>query len=201
MLREDDRKKKEAEELKEQRKMQRESKKNEREKQREEKKRATEEKKRKKELEKKKELERRKKLKDKGKRTRNKPCPRQVMCLSSSDSDSEPFVAQVSSVSSSESDAASDIEGPGPSRPQQRRLLPARFPQDSDGDDGVLCHCPELKEYNGDTVYWIDCNKCGVWVHNQGFIQDFQFNGGGRCCVWVNWDGRVLFPGHAQKWY
>ncbi len=26
----------------------------------------------------------------------------------------------------------------------------------------------------------------------QGFIQDFQF-GGGRCCVWVNWDGRVYF--------
>ena len=167
MLREDDRKKKEAEELKEQRKTQRESKKNEREKQREEKKRATEEKKRKKELEKKKkELERRKKLKDKVKCTRNKPCPRQVMCLSSSDSDSEPFFAQVSSVSSSESDAASDIERPGPSRPQQRRLLPARFRQDSDGDDGVLCHCTELEEYSGDTVYWIDCNKCGVWVHN-----------------------------------
>ncbi len=26
----------------------------------------------------------------------------------------------------------------------------------------------------------------------QGFIQDFQL-GGGRCCVWVNWDGRVYF--------
>ena len=26
------------------------------------------------------------------------------------------------------------------------------------------------------------------------------FSGGGTCCVWVNWDGRVLFPGHAQKW-
>ena len=36
-------------------------------------------------------------------------------------------------------------------------------------------------------------------IIRQGFIQDFQF-GGGRCCVWVNWDGRVLFPGHAQKW-
>ena len=41
------------------------------------------------------------------------------------------------------------------------------------------------------------------WVH--GFIQDFQFGvgwggGGGRCCVCVNWDGRVIFPGHAQKW-
>ena len=23
---------------------------------------------------------------------------------------------------------------------------------------------------------------------------------GGRCCVWVNWVGQVLFPGHAQKW-
>ena len=37
-------------------------------------------------------------------------------------------------------------------------------------------------------------------IIRQGFIQDFQFGGGGRCCVWVNWDGRVLFPGHAQKW-
>ena len=32
---------------------------------------------------------------------------------------------------------------------------------------------------------------------NQGFIQDFQF-GGGRCCAWVNWDERVLFPSRPE---
>ena len=33
----------------------------------------------------------------------------------------------------------------------------------------------------------------------QGFIQDFQFGGGGgRCCVWVNWDERVLFPSRPE---
>ena len=33
----------------------------------------------------------------------------------------------------------------------------------------------------------------------QGFIQDFQFGGGGgRCCAWVNWDGRAFPRSHPE---
>ena len=35
-------------------------------------------------------------------------------------------------------------------------------------------------------------------VLSPGFHTGFSIWGGR--CVWVNWDGRVLFPGHAQKW-
>ena len=38
---------------------------------------------------------------------------------------------------------------------------------------------------------------CNVIHHLQGFIRDFQFGGGDVVCV--NWDGRVLFPGHARN--
>ena len=62
--------------------------------------------------------------------------------------------------------------------------------EDSGGESGDD-KCMVCEEREEDDVDIED------WVH--GFIHDFQFGLGGRC-VCVNWDGRVLFPGHAQKW-
>ena len=39
--------------------------------------------------------------------------------------------------------------------------------------------------------FWV-CEQC-MLNSTQVFIQDFQF-GGGRCCVWVNWDEQSTFP-------
>ena len=63
---------------------------------------------------------------------------------------------------------------PGPStescRPQQHGILPARFRDDlsNDDDDGVireLCSFKEPLGMVGDTVFWVDCELCSVWVH------------------------------------
>ncbi len=52
-----------------------------------------------------------------------------------------------------------------------RRQLRARFrdAEDSDGNDGVLCTICDLNEPEGlsaSTIFWVDCDKCGAWVHN-----------------------------------
>ena len=57
----------------------------------------------------------------------------------------------------------------GPSRPQCRAILPARFQEDCDRDNGVvcdICHLTEPVNMASGTVFWIDCDICGVWVHN-----------------------------------
>ena len=56
-------------------------------------------------------------------------------------------------------------------RPQHRRQLPARYRTDDEKDenDGVLCSICNLNEPDNlasETVFWIDCDVCGVWVHN-----------------------------------
>ncbi len=62
---------------------------------------------------------------------------------------------------------------PGPSseasRPRRRGVLPARFRDDLDEDDsdGVICDLCSFKEPLGmadNTVFWIDCDLCGVWA-------------------------------------
>ena len=52
---------------------------------------------------------------------------------------------------------------------RHRSQLPARFLEDIDDADGVLCevfHSTETEGLASGTVFWIDCDKCGVWVHN-----------------------------------
>ena len=56
-----------------------------------------------------------------------------------------------------------------PSR--RRRQMPARYRSDSDNDDndGVLCDICQLNEplsLSSEIVFWVDCDKCGKWVHN-----------------------------------
>ena len=56
-----------------------------------------------------------------------------------------------------------------PSRPRRRGMLPARFRDDEEDEDGVLCdHCGlnEPPGMTGSTVFWVDCDSCDVWVHN-----------------------------------
>ena len=71
-----------------------------------------------------------------------------------------------------ESESHSELEcnsEAGPSRPKRRGILPACFRNESEHDDGVLCSIcgktePENKASN--TVFWLDCDLCGTWVHN-----------------------------------
>ena len=52
-----------------------------------------------------------------------------------------------------------------------QRQLPAHFREDGDSDenDGVLCAICQSNEPDGlpgKIVFWVDCDECGVWVHN-----------------------------------
>ena len=138
MLRKDAEKKKEATELKEKRRAEKELKKKEREE------RAEERRKRK--------AEKRQEEKSK-RRCLNRP---RVLLESSSDSDMphEEETAPRTKVSN---------------RPQRNLQRPARFRDESDEGDGTLCEICHRNEPEGlasDTVFWVDCNVCGTWVHN-----------------------------------
>ena len=81
------------------------------------------------------------------------------------------------STSSSSTESNSDTmrgEEPGHNRPQRRSQLPARFREDIDDAVGVLCevcHSTEPEGLASGIVFWIDCDKCGVWVHNYCVFQ------------------------------
>ena len=54
-------------------------------------------------------------------------------------------------------------------RPRRSGILPARFRDDVSDDDGILCDLCQLKEPPGmadNTVFWVDYDSCGKWVHN-----------------------------------
>lgn len=74
--------------------------------------------------------------------------------------------------SSSDSDNAQEQSHSVESETQQPTscdTTPAHFREDSDGDNGVLCEICHLTEQEGmadDTVFWVDCDVCGLWVHN-----------------------------------
>ena len=73
-----------------------------------------------------------------------------------------------SSSTASDSDAMTGEE-PGRNHPQRRSQLPAGFREDIDDADGVLCEVCRSTGPEGlssGTVFWINCDKCGVWVHN-----------------------------------
>ena len=69
-------------------------------------------------------------------------------------------------------DVVVDNLQPGTShRPKHTRQLPARFCADSNesnSDDDTLCKLCDKHEPEGVTanhIFWIDCDKCGCWVH------------------------------------
>ena len=161
MLREDKRKKIEVEEMQEMRKHEREKRKREIE----EKKKETQLKKRQREEEK--EQQNNDKLKAQA-NTR-----RQVR-ESSSVSDNIPDGHSTSSSSTGSDSVTLTGEEPRRNRPQCRSKLPAGFCEDIDDADGVLCEVSYSTGPEGlasGTVFWINCDKCGVWVHNYYFFQ------------------------------
>ena len=166
MLRDEVRKKKEAEELKEQKKVERERKRNER---------------LEKQAARKKEIEARKKKQGEKGKKRKRPPPaklsgarRRIRLDSSSDSDISPEEPKdcddsLGSESVDDEQAHSAQPGSSDSRSHRRVQLPARFRDDIEDDDGVVCAVCKLNEPQGvsaDTVFWVDCDVCGVWVHN-----------------------------------
>ena len=72
------------------------------------------------------------------------------------------------STSSSSSGSDSDTmtsEEPARNHLQRRSQLPARFHEEIDDADGVLCEVCNSTETEGlapGTVFWINCDKCGV---------------------------------------
>ena len=71
------------------------------------------------------------------------------------------------------SPSSSDSEDHPTNRPCRRRTMPSRYRRDSDDDsdqnDGTICSLCQSNEPGtmaASIVFWIDCNKCGCWVHN-----------------------------------
>ena len=88
---------------------------------------------------------------------------------SSSVSDNIPDGHSTSSSSTGSDSVTLTGEEPGRNRPQCRSKLPARFCEDIDDADGVLCEAYHSTGPEGlatGTVFWIECDKCSVWVYN-----------------------------------
>ena len=98
----------------------------------------------------------------------NSPPPTSSPEISEPESDGE------AGPSTSSREPESDGEaGPSTSsRPHRQRTLPSRFRRDSsdsDNNDGSICVLCDSNEPEGlatNTVFWIDCDKCGYWAHN-----------------------------------
>ena len=85
---------------------------------------------------------------------------------------------------SDESDASSDVDMLAPrhsptssknagetSHPQRQWQTPSRFHCNSESEENdrticVLCEQNDPEGLSGSIVFWIDCEKCGCWVHN-----------------------------------
>ena len=95
--------------------------------------------------------------------TQEKPKARRRLVVETSDSCSESDAPEEHETSSSSE---------GPSRPKRKRQLPARFREcdsESETEDGALCticNVREPRDCAAKIVFWIDCEKCGAWVHN-----------------------------------
>ena len=156
LLKAKERKEKEEEELKQQRKEERERRKKEKEEEKERRKKEREE-----------EKERKKKRKEEermNKKRKGVEARRKGKGVSRKGKDK----ACTSSELESEHEDTS-------SRPRSQRVhtLPARFRENTDSgsdesDDGILCALCNAREpegFSGSTVFWVDCDKCGTWVH------------------------------------
>ena len=121
----------------------------------------------------------RKQLAERGKgRGRKKKCLETPSVSMESDSESSEVEQQRSYREPDSADQESEDDDhstqPGPSTesccPRRHCILPARFRDDlrDDDGDGVICELCSFKEplgMAGDTVFWVDCELCGVWVH------------------------------------
>ena len=177
MMEEKDRKEKEAAELKEKRKQEREEKKREREQKKAEKEQQKAEK------------ERQKADKRKGKGKKQKPeksqqeAEKEGQKADKKRQEKQTFKPQKRKCADSQEKTSkhqrldddstdSDGEQPGPScRPKRTRQLPARFCVDSEESDSVddtqceICDKRVPEGVKAAHIFWIDCDKCGCWVH------------------------------------
>ena len=175
MLKNEEKKKMDAEELKEKKKAEREQKKKERLEQQAARKKEIEERKKKREAEKQR----------KHAASANVPRARRRLRLDSDsgdDASESEHEQEESNSESQEQESESDDSQPPPgnesnagpsepSHPRRRGVLPARFRDDEEDEDedGVLCDLCGLNEppgMTGSTVFWVDCDSCDVWVHN-----------------------------------
>ena len=159
--------KKEAEKLKQDKKEERECKKKEREekmKEKEAKKKEREEKKKERKAKKKE-----KETKQKEKNMKRKRSSLRQRLLSSDDEDPPPIQSPSTSHTTSAKDTSESDPGANV-RPSRSTRLPTRFRDESDDEnDGVmcaLCHRNEPEGLAASIVFWVDCDKCGCWVHN-----------------------------------
>ena len=63
-------------------------------------------------------------------------------------------------------------------------LLPARFRNDDDSEDSVICDIFQLTEppqFSSNTVFWVDCDVCGVWVHNYCIVKKNAVSRQSKC--------------------
>ena len=168
MMKEKDRKEKETEELKQKRKEEREKKRKEREKVQEEKRKERERKKE--------EREKAKQAKGNGKKraapTRQKRS--KVPEVNGSESDGAGSSTSKKSKADSASSESEDEEVLQ-QKPKRTRQLPARFKTQSDSESSSessgteCCICsnrePPWPACAAENIFWIDCDKCGDWVH------------------------------------
>ena len=102
------------------------------------------------------------------------PRSRRTICLDpvSSDSGVEGNICEFDAVQGglkAESDEEVDdgtvhspiVEYSSRHRPVQ---IPARFWDESDGDEGVIC-VVDPEGLASEVVFWVDCDVCGSWVH------------------------------------
>ena len=87
-----------------------------------------------------------------------------------SESDQDTVLKDIQGFSDSSESENEAVVSHVPSR--RRWQMPARYRSDSDSDnDGVLCDICQLNErlsLSSEIVFWVDCYKCGKWVHNVG---------------------------------
>ena len=95
--------------------------------------------------------------------------------------ENEETVNQISSAREDNESDNSDSDASGLSYRSQRvghlrhrHRVPSRYRRhsgtDSDDNEGTLCCIYNKNEPDGlaaCVVFWVDCSKCGVWVHNQ----------------------------------
>ena len=95
--------------------------------------------------------------------------------------DNEESTNQISSATEDNESDNSDSDASGLSshshrvgRLRRRQRVPSRYRRhsgtDSDDNDGTLCCICKKNEPDGlaaCVVFWVDCSKCGAWVHNQ----------------------------------
>ena len=125
----------------------------------EEKEKRAEERKRKKE-------EKQKKYLNKASTSRKRPSARRQLSLTKGNQENPAQERQ----EEEETESADEQDEHTSAHPKRQRQFPQHFRQsESDSDDQVLCGLCLMKyppDCRADTLFWVDCDRCGIWVHS-----------------------------------